>query len=120
MREHSRSIVPGRKGRALIHEEFFMHLSVVTTMYCSAPFLAEFHERITASARRAGVAVEFVYVNDGSPDDALAQALRLRQQHGNVRVVDLSRNFGHHPAIMTGLAHATGDWIFLIDCDLEE
>lgn len=97
-----------------------MRLSIVTTMFRSAPFLAEFHRRGAAAARRLGMPVEFVYVNDGSPDDALAEALRLRRQHGNVRVVDLSRNFGHHPAMMTGLAHASGDRVLLIDCDLEE
>ena len=37
-----------------------------------------------------------------------------------MRVIDLSRNFGHHKALMTGLAHARGELVFLIDCDLEE
>jgi putative glycosyltransferase len=97
-----------------------MRLSVVTTMYRSAPYLREFHARAAAAAARLSIDVEFVYVNDGSPDDALAVALDLRREYGNVRVVDLSRNFGHHPAMMAGLAQATGDLVFLIDCDLEE
>lgn len=97
-----------------------MRLSIVTTMFRSAAYLAEFHARCRAAAHKLGVEPEFVYVNDGSPDEALVRALELRQQGGNVRVVDLSRNFGHHPAMMTGLAHASGDRVFLIDCDLEE
>lgn len=97
-----------------------MLVSIVTTMYRSAAYVGEFHARAEAVARQLGFEPEFVYVNDGSPDEALQKALELRQQHRNVRVIDLSRNFGHHAAMMIGLAHATGDRIFLIDCDLEE
>ena len=97
-----------------------MRLSIVSTLYRSAPYLREFHARAAAAAVAITDDVEFVYVNDGSPDDALDVALSLREEFGNVRVVDLSRNFGHHRAMMAGLAHATGDRVFLIDCDLEE
>jgi len=96
-------------------------LSVVTTMYQSSPYLEEFHRRVSAQASTlAGESYEIVYVNDGSPDDSLAVALRLHRADPHVRVVDLSRNFGHHRAIMTGLEHARGELVFLIDCDLEE
>ena len=95
-------------------------LSIVTSMYQSAPFLNEFHERCSAAAARLGGSYEIVFVNDGSPDDSLAVALALRERDPHVRVVDLSRNFGHHKALMTGLAHARGERVFLIDCDLEE
>ena len=64
--------------------------------------------------------IELVIVNDGSPDDSLALALALQRTDPRLVVVDLSRNFGHHKAMMTGLAHATGDLVFLIDSDLEE
>ena len=46
--------------------------------------------------------------------------LDLQRRDPRLVVVDLSRNFGHHKAIMTGLANATGDMVFLIDSDLEE
>jgi putative glycosyltransferase len=97
-----------------------MRLSIVSTLYRSAPYLREFHARASAAAEAITDDVEFVYVNDGSPDEAIDIALLLREEYGNVRVVDLSRNFGHHRAMMAGLAHATGDRVFLIDCDLEE
>ena len=63
---------------------------------------------------------EIVLVNDGSPDDSLRVALDLHARDPRVRIIDLSRNFGHHKALMTGLAHARGELVFLIDCDLEE
>lgn len=97
-----------------------MKLSVVSTLYRSAPYLREFHARAAAAAQALTADVEFVFVNDGSPDDAVDVALELRERFGNVRVVDLSRNFGHHPAMMAGLEHATGDLVYLTDCDLEE
>src|SRR5262249_11292959 len=118
--QRARPAVQRRNGRAPLHEELPMRLSIVTTMYRSAPYVAAFHERALAAARGLGVEPEFVYVNDGSPDEALAVALVLRRRYRNVRVVDLSRNFGHHQAMMAGLAHATGERVFLIDCDLEE
>jgi putative glycosyltransferase len=97
-----------------------MKVSVVTTMYRSGPYLEEFHTRCQAACAAHYDSLEFVFVNDGSPDDSLAIALRLRQSDPRIKVVDLSRNFGHHKAIMVGLQHAAGDEVFLIDCDLEE
>jgi putative glycosyltransferase len=97
-----------------------MRISIVTTLYHSAPYLREFHERITQSVQRLTDDYELVLVNDGSPDESLELSLGLQTQNSHLRIIDLSRNFGHHPAILTGLQHAQGDWVFLIDCDLEE
>jgi len=98
-----------------------MRLSIVTTLYCSAPYLAEFHSRVSRAARAfAGDDYELILVNDGSPDDALNSALDLRSRDPHVCVVDLSRNFGHHQAMWTGLQQARGQWIYLLDSDLEE
>ena len=97
-----------------------MRLSIVTTMYYSATYLDEFMRRTRAAASAITDDLEFVLVNDGSPDNSLEVAIELHKQHDDVRVVDLSRNFGHHRAMMVGLAHVTGDVVFLIDCDLEE
>jgi putative glycosyltransferase len=95
-------------------------LSIVTTLYRSAPTIDEFYRRVMAAAAPITAELELVMVNDGSPDDSLDLALALHRSDPRVVVVDLSRNFGHHKAMMTGLAHATGDLVFLIDSDLEE
>lgn len=97
-----------------------MDLSIVTTLYLSAPYLPEFHRRITAAAAGLGLDYELILVNDGSPDDSQAVALELFASDPRVRVIELSRNYGHHKAIMTGLAASRGDIAFFIDCDLEE
>ena len=97
-----------------------MKLSIVTTLYNSAPYLEEFHDRVCAAAGHLTDDFEIILVNDGSPDNSLDVALQLYHTDPRVRVVDLSRNFGHHKAIMTGLVHARGELVFLLDSDLEE
>ncbi len=98
-----------------------MKLSIVTTLYRSASFLTAFHERAAAAARAvAGDDYEIILVDDGSPDDSGVRAAAIAQADPHVCVVELSRNFGHHAAIVAGLAHSRGERVFLIDCDLEE
>jgi putative glycosyltransferase len=72
------------------------------------------------AAHHAGDSYELVLVNDGSPDDSLERAVALSRSDPHVVVVDLSRNFGHHKAMMTGLAYARGERVYLLDSDLEE
>ena len=98
-----------------------MKLSIVATLYKSAPYITEFHQRASVVAKQlVGEEYEIVFVNDGSPDNSLDVALKLTKLYNHVVVVDLSRNFGHHKAMMTGLGYATGEQVFLIDSDLEE
>jgi len=97
-----------------------MKLSIVTTLYYSRLYVEEFYNRISQAAKIISSDFEIIFVNDGSPDDSLLIATNIATKDPRVLVVDLSRNFGHHKAIMTGLAHANGDLIFLIDSDLEE
>ena len=97
-----------------------MMLSIVTTLYNSAPYLEEFYDRVCAAASRITHDFEIIFVNDGSPDNSLEVVLDLYRKDSRVGIVDLSRNFGHHKAIMTGLIHARGDLVFLLDSDLEE
>ena len=98
-----------------------MKLSIVATLYQSAHYIFEFHQRTSAAARQlVGEDYEIVLVNDGSPDNSLDLAVQLTENDSHVVVVDLSRNFGHHKAMMTGLMNSKGERVFLIDSDLEE
>ena len=98
-----------------------MKLSVVATLYRSEDYISEFCERASAAAREIGnSSYEIILVNDGSPDRSLDIAVAISESDPHVVVVDLSRNFGHHRAMMTGLAHARGELVFLLDSDLEE
>ena len=97
-----------------------MRLSIVATLYSSAPYIEEFCRRASDAARQMTKDFEIVLVNDGSPDNSLELALSIRKTNAHVKIVDLARNFGHHKAMQTGLLHAKGELVFLIDSDLEE
>jgi len=97
-----------------------MELSIVSTLYRSAPFVAEFCRRAATAARELTDDFEIVLVNDGSPDASLDLARSLQTEDPRIRIVDLSRNFGHHKAMLTGLSRAQGDLVFQTDSDLEE
>jgi putative glycosyltransferase len=97
-----------------------MYLSVVTTLYKSAAYLEKFYTRVVTAAEKITDDFEIVIVNDGSPDSSLDHAIALYEKDHRVRVIDLSRNFGHHKAMMTGLTHARGELVFVLDSDLEE
>ncbi len=97
-----------------------MKLSIVTTLYNSAPYIKEFYDRIKNETNNINLNYEIIFVNDGSPDNSLEIAKNIQIQDNKVSIIDLSRNFGHHRAMITGLSYTSGDYIFLIDCDLEE
>jgi putative glycosyltransferase len=97
-----------------------MKLSIVTTLYKSGPYVEEFHRRASDAAQLITDDYEIVMVDDGSPDNSLDIACAIARIDSHLRVVELSRNFGHHKAMMAGLDHASGELCFLIDSDLEE
>ena len=97
-----------------------MRLSIVSTLYRSEPYVEEFVHRVSQSAGKLTEEFEIILVDDGSPDRSLEKAVELRSSFPQVKIVELSRRFGHHKAMMAGLEEAGGDLIFLIDVDLEE
>lgn len=97
-----------------------IELSIVTTLYSSKDFIKEFHERISDVAKSITVNYEIIFVNDGSPDNSLAIAKSISDNDDKVKVINLSRNFGHHNAMLAGILQSEGEKTFLIDVDLEE
>ncbi len=95
-------------------------ISVVTSLYRVAPHIEEFYARSCAALENISGEHEFVFVDDGSPDNSRAVVLGLVDRDPRVHLVELSRNFGQHRALWIGLQHARGDLVFLIDADLEE
>ncbi len=97
-------------------------LSVVVPVYGSADILPEFHRRLTAAldALEPPIRRQIVMVNDGSPDASLDVLRVIAATDPTVRVVSLSRNFGHQVAITAGLDHVTGDAVVVIDDDLQD
>ena len=63
---------------------------------------------------------EIIFINDGSRDTSLDYLKRLAEKDTRVRYINFSRNFGHQAALTAGYAHATGDAIVSLDCDLQD
>jgi len=97
-----------------------VELSIVTCLFYSAPYLEEFYARISAVAQKITDDYEIIFVNDGSPDNSLEIAISLFEQDEKVKIIDLSKNFQHYKAAMTGLEHTKGSLVFAMSCDLEE
>ena len=95
-------------------------LSIVTTLYRSQQYIERFYSEACRVADAVGLSVEIVFVNDGSPDDSLEVARAIHNRDRRVKLVDLSRNFGHHRALMTAFACASGELVYVTDVDLEE
>jgi putative glycosyltransferase len=95
-------------------------LSIVTTVFKSECYLQEFLRLVEEAISQLGYqSYEIVFVLDGISDGSKALLLDKQKSTPQVKIVELSRNFGHHPAMSAGLSFATGDLVFLIDCDLE-
>jgi dolichol-phosphate mannosyltransferase len=93
-------------------------LSVVAPVYNEVALIDEFYARVCAALE--GIAFELVLVDDGSKDGTDAALERIAETDPRVRVVFLSRNFGHQTALTAGLDHARGDAVVMLDSDLQD
>ena len=98
-----------------------MKLSLVVPCYNEAENVRPFQEAVIAAFEGCGYDFEIIFVNDGSRDATLHNLKKLHaQKKCPVKVVSLSRNFGKESAIYAGLQQASGDYISLIDADLQQ
>ena len=93
-------------------------LSVVTPMFNEVESARAFHERLSGALE--GLEWELIAVDDGSTDGTSELLRKLSEDDERVRVIRLSRNFGHQAALTAGLDHATGDAVVMIDADLQD
>lgn len=77
-------------------------------------------ERVTAAVSTITDNYEIILVNDASPDNTWAEIEKACAADKHVKGLNLSRNFGQHYAITAGLAYAKGDWVVVMDCDLQD
>ncbi len=97
-----------------------MYLSIVSPIYRGEKMLDEFISRIESSVSRITQDYEIILVNDASPDDSWLGITRICSQDKKVKGINLSRNFGQHYAITAGLSKTSGDWVVVLDCDLQD
>jgi dolichol-phosphate mannosyltransferase len=96
-----------------------MLISVVTPVYNSSTTINTLVRQIVETVAPLASPFEIIMVDDGSTDDSwdVIESLCI---HAPVRGIKLSRNYGQHHAIMAGLAEACGEWIVVMDCDLQD
>ena len=98
-----------------------MKLSLIVPCYNEAENVAPFQEAVLSAFSGCGYDYEIVFVDDGSKDATLHNLNKLFQaQKCPVKVVSFSRNFGKEAGLYAGLEHAAGDYICLIDADLQQ
>ena len=95
-------------------------VSVVLPLYNEERVLQTLERRVTEAIRGCGCRPEIIFVNDGSHDASPAILNQLAAAYAHVRVLHLSRNFGHQVALQAGLEHASGDVIIVMDADLQD
>ncbi|WP_174614351.1 glycosyltransferase family 2 protein [Virgibacillus ihumii] len=95
-------------------------ISVVIPVYGCETCLEELSKRITETMKQIPAHFEIIFVNDASPDNAWQTIVQLAANDDRIKGIDLARNFGQHHAITAGLDYTAGDWIVVMDCDLQD
>lgn len=97
-----------------------VEISIVAPCYNEAKGLQEFVMRTNEVLKKLKTSYELIIVNDGSRDESLMVAVKLSKEFPNLKVVNLSRNFGHQVAVTAGMDMAIGKAVVLIDADLQD
>ena len=95
-------------------------ISVVVPIYNEQENLPELRRRMTSALDASGEEWELILVNDGSRDRSAEMMRQYHAEDPRIKLIDLSRNFGHQPAVTAGIHHARGDCVILIDGDLQD
>jgi len=97
-----------------------IHLSVISPVYGCRVCLYELYYRLNETLREITPNFEIILINDASPDGAWDSIIELSANDRRVKGIDLSRNFGQHYAIAAGLDYCKGEWVVVMDCDLQD
>jgi len=97
-----------------------MTLSIVSPVYNSVNTIYTLIDEIEKSVSVFIKDFEIILVDDGSIDESWNEIEKISAQNSFVKGIKLSRNFGQHYAISAGLEHVKGDWIVVMDCDLQD
>lgn len=97
-----------------------IHISIVSPVYGCGASLNTLYSRLEKTLSTITNDFEIIMVNDASPDDAWDTIKKLAQTDSRVKGINFSRNFGQHKAITAGLDYAQGEWVVVMDCDLQD
>ena len=95
-------------------------LSLVIPIFNEEKLIDELVKRTVAALENITAGYEVIFVDDGSTDRSLAMILSYRKNNPKIKVLSLSKNFGHQAAYTAGLEHAAGDIVAMMDGDLQD
>jgi len=95
-------------------------ISIVSPVYCAENIIEKLVFEIQKTMTEIPLPYEIILVDDRSPDNSWKKMQELSAKYPEVKSIRLSRNFGQHPAIMAGLSVAQGEWMVVMDCDLQD
>ena len=95
-------------------------ISIVSPVYRAKKIIPLLVNRIENSVSKITSDYEIILVEDGCPDNSWQIIENVARNNSKIKGIKLSRNFGQHPAIMAGLSEAKGEWIVVMDCDLQD
>lgn len=95
-------------------------ISIVSPVYRAENIVDELVTRLVRHVSSITTNFEIILVEDGSPDKSWSRIAACAAKDPRIKGIRLSRNFGQHYAITAGIDHATGQWIVVMDCDLQD
>jgi glycosyltransferase involved in cell wall biosynthesis len=95
-------------------------ISIVSPIYKAQDIAESLTQVIEHSIKNISQNYEIILVEDGSPDDSWQTLQKIATSNPKVKALKLSRNFGQHYAITAGLDKAEGEWVVVMDCDLQD
>lgn len=103
-----------------MEDKSLIHISVISPVYKGENQVHALVDRVSKSIQNLCDNFEIILVEDGSPDRSWEKIEEVCREFSFVKGIKLSRNFGQHYAITAGMQHARGQWIVVMDCDLQD
>jgi len=95
-------------------------ISIVIPIYNEELLIEELVKRVLDAIKKISDNFEIIFVDDGSKDSSLLKLIQLKREEKRIKIVQLSRNYGHQSAYTAGLSVAVGDYIAMMDGDLQD
>ncbi len=92
-------------------------LSIVVSVYNEEKNLLAFFNELLLKTEK--INTEIIFVNDGSYDNSLKVLIEIKNKYNNIKIINLSRNFGHEAAMLAGIDNSNAEYILCLDADLQ-